>query len=264
MIFLLIILSLLILMNSKYKITPPDVHLPWKLTGENPPGFDENVLPSPQKGFTFGVVGGRNTGKSVLVFNLLKHYQGAFDGIFVMMPTWKQDPTISPMATGIDEEAYFEKIDVGFIEELIEKQMEEKRKFDKGNLRQKYLSRYLIVFDDCIGDPNFGIQNGGILNKLATKGRHYRISFIAVSQAYKAFPKRFRINICNWIFTKSYNESERRAITEEQSNTMSEKKFNELFEYAIEGEYNFFYVFMDCPDKKACFRKNLETVLKVE
>ncbi len=247
---------------GKFDIKPPDVELPWKATGPLPDNFDSNILPSPQKSFLCGVVGGRNTGKSVILFNMIKHYKGCFDSISVMCPTHKQDPTLSEMATGIDSGSYFETIDVGFIENLIKQQEKEKEKFDKGELRHKYLTRHLIVFDDCLGDPNFGIQ-GGIMAKLAVKCRHWRISVILASQAYKKIPKTVRINIPNWIITKTYNESERRSITEELSNTMTEKKFNELFEYAIDGEYNFFYIFMDAPDKKTCFRKNLTNVLKI-
>jgi len=249
---------------SKYDIKPPDVKLPWKDTGELPESFDVNVLPSPQKGFAMGVIGGRNTGKSVIIFNLIKHYAGCFDSISVFSPTWQQDPTVSPLATGIDESCYHETIDVEFIEDLIKSQELEKKKFDKGTLRQKYLSRHLLVFDDCIADQNFAIQNNqGILNRLSTKGRHWRLSFLVASQSYKSLPKKMRVNIPNYIITKSYNENERRQITEELSNTLSEKRFNELFEYAIEGEYNFFYVFLDAPDKKTCFRKNLTNILKI-
>ena len=175
-----------------------------------------------------------------------------------------QDPTIGPKATGIDPDSYHETIDVEFIENLIKSQELEKKKFDKGLLRQQYLSRHLLVFDDCIADSNFAIQNNqGILNRLSTKGRHYRVSFIVASQSYKSLPKKMRVNVPNFIVTKSYNENERKQITEELCNTMSEKQFNQLFEYAIEGEYNFFYVFMDSPNKSSCFRKNLTNILKL-
>ena len=249
---------------NKYEIKPPDVELAWKLTGDLPTGFDTNVLPSPQKGFMMALCGGRNTGKSVVTYNLLKHFAGYFDGIYVFSPTWRQDPTVAPQATGIEEESYFENIDEDFIQGLMKQQEQEKKKYDKGNLRQKFLSRYLLVFDDCISCEGFNTQKlSGILNQLAFKGRHFRISTIITTQAYKALPKKFRVNIPNWIFMKTYNEGERKAIGEEQSNTMSEKQFNGLFDKAIEDEYSFFYVFLDAPDKKTCFRKNLTNILKI-
>ena len=96
---------------SKFEIKPPNVELTWKLTGSLPDGFDTNVLPSPQKGFMMAICGGRNTGKSVVTYNLLQHFAGCFDGIYVFSPTWRQDPTVAPQATGIDEESYFESID---------------------------------------------------------------------------------------------------------------------------------------------------------
>lgn len=250
--------------KNKYDIAPPDVELPWKMTGDLPSHFDVNVMPSPQKGFMMAVCGGRNTGKSVVTYNLLKHYAGCYDGIHIFSPTWQQDPTIAPDATGIPEENYHETIDVEFIEDLMKKQEAEKKKFDKGNLRQKFLSRHLLVFDDCISCEGFNTQSlSGILNKLAFKGRHFRCSVLITTQAYKALPKKFRVNIPNWIFMKTYNEGERKAISEEQSNTMSEKEFNSLFDKAIEDEYSFFYVFLDAPDKKTCFRKNLTNILKI-
>jgi len=250
--------------KTKYDVSPPNVELPWKMTGPLPDDFDINVLASPAKGFMMAVCGGRNTGKSVVSFNLLKHYAGCYDGIHVFSPTWQQDPTIGPDATGIPESNYHETIDVEFIEDLMKKQEAEKKKFDKGVMRQKFLSRHLLVFDDCISCEGFNTQSlSGILNKLAFKGRHFRLSVLITTQAYKALPKKFRVNIPNWIFMKTYNEGERKAIAEEQSNTMSEKEFNSLFDKAIEDEYSFFYVFLDAPDKKTCFRKNLTNILKI-
>ena len=249
--------------KNKYDIEPPDVELPWKMTGPLPDDFDVNVMPSPQKGFMMAVSGPRNTGKSVITFNLLKHYAGCYDGINIFSPTWQQDPTIGPEATGIPETNYHETIDEEFILDLIKKQEVEKKKFDKGIMKQKFLSRHLLVFDDCISCEGFNTQSlSGILNKLSFKCRHWRISVLITTQAYKALPRKFRVNIPNWIFCRC-NEGERKAIAEEQSHTLSEKQFNSLFDKAVEDEYSFFYVFMDAPDKSTCFRKNLTNILKI-
>jgi hypothetical protein len=250
--------------KNKYDIAPPDVELPWRQSGPLPDNFDVNVMPSPQKGFMLAVCGGRNTGKSVVSYNLLKHYAGCYDGIHIFSPTWQQDPTIGPEATGIPEENYHETIDEEFILDLMKKQDAEKKKFDKGIMKQKFLSRHLLVFDDCISCEGFNTQSlSGILNKISFCGRHKRLSCLITTQAYKALPKKFRVNIPNWIFMKTYNEGERKAIAEEQSNTMSEKQFNSLFDKAIEDEYSFFYVFLDAEDKSTCFRKNLTNILKI-
>ena len=248
---------------NKYNIKPPSVILPWKQSGPLPHNFDCNILPSPQKGFMLAVIGGRNTGKSVILYNLIKNYEGCYDSINIFSPTWEQDPTIGPESTGLDESSYFETIDEKFILELIEKQKIEKQKYDKKQNTTEFLSRHLLVFDDCITSEGFNSSSlSSILNILAFKGRHFRISVIITSQAYRALSRKLRINIPNFIITKTYNQTERKAICEELSNTMSERKFNELFEYAIEGEYNFFYIFMDAPDKKTCFRQNLTNILK--
>jgi len=249
-------------MTSKYKVLPPPVQQSWKASGDNPAGFDENILPSPQRGFMLALSGGRNTGKSVVCYNLIKQYAGAFDGIFVMSPTWKQDSTIAPEATGLEEENYFETLDTKFITELMEKQREEKKKHDKGQLRQKFLSRYLLVLDDCISEEMFSKnQNSSVLNALAFKGRHFRISTIITTQSYKSLPRKFRINVPNWVLMRTYNAGERKSICEELCNTMSEKDFDSMYNHAIEEDYSFFYVFMDAPNKKECFRKNFETIL---
>ena len=60
---------------------------------------------------------------------------------------------------------------------------------------------------------------------------------------------------------RTYNEGERKSIADEQSNILSEKVFNEMFDTAIQDPYSFFYIFLDCPDKNKCFRKNLDTIL---
>ena len=57
-----------------YTIKPPNIKRPQDETGKLPKGFNTDILPDPSKGFMLGIVAPRGSGKSVLLYNILKFY----------------------------------------------------------------------------------------------------------------------------------------------------------------------------------------------
>jgi len=248
-----------------YTFESPKVSHNRDLTGKIPKNFDPNMLPDPREGFMLGLVARRGSGKSFCIYNLLtKFYKGCFDRVYIYNPSYGNDLTLSPQSLGLPEESFFDFVDVDFIEQVLEEQIQQKKEYDDGKLKKKNLDRVLFVFDDCISDPNFvSNRNSNIMNKLAFKGRHLRCNCIIASQSYNAgMSRRLRVNVPNWIFFKTDNLKERKAIIEEQGGICDEKKFEQMFDYATAGDYDFFFVYGNCPNKKMKFRRNLDNILE--
>jgi len=65
----------------------------------------------------------------------------------------------------------------------------------------------------------------------------------------------------NWIFFRTDNNKERKAIEEEQSNTTNENTFMRMYEYATGDDFDFFFIYGNHPDKSMRFRRNLDNVI---
>lgn len=249
-----------------YNLDAPKVKHNRELTGKLPKNFDPEMLPDPREGFMLGLVARRGMGKSFLIYNLLtKFYKGCFDMVYIFNPSYLNDMTLSPDSLGLPEESFYDKIDPEAIEAIIAKQIQQKKDYDAGKMKKKHLDRILMVFDDCITDDNFSSnKNTNILNTLAFRGRHLRTSVMICTQYYNGLSRRFRVNVPNWIFFRTDNRKERKAIIEEQGGICDEKRFEEMFDYATKEDRDFFYIYGTCPNRKNQFRRNIENIITYE
>jgi len=255
------------MVKNTYELTAPKVAHNRDLTGSIPKNCDPNMIPDPREGFFLSIVASRGSGKSYLMYNLLsKWYKGCFDKVIIFNPSLGNDLTLSPESLSLPEDCFYDHIDTDVIKETIAEQVKEKKDYDSGNYKKKYLSRVLIVFTDCISDKAFTSNNNqNLLNMLAFKGRHLRISVILDSQSYTGgLSKRMRVNCPNWIFFKSENLKERKAMCEEIGGTCSEKGFTAMFDQATQEPYDFFFIYGTCPNKDWRFRRNIDNILLYE
>ena len=253
-------------MDNKYKLEAPNVKHNRDLTGKLPKHFDPEILPDPRDGFMLGISARRGMGKSFLLYNLLsKFYRGCFDMVYIFNPSLDNDLTLSEESLGLPPESFHNHIDPEFIQSILDKQIQQKKEYDMGKMKKKHLDRILMVFDDCITDDNFSSnKNTNILNTLAFRGRHLRTSVMICTQYYNGLSRRFRVNVPNWIFFRTDNKKERKAIVEEQGGICDEKRFEEMFDYATKEDYDFFYIYGTCPNRKNQFRRNIENIITYE
>lgn len=85
--------------------------------------------------------------------------------------------------------------------------------FKQENANKKVKTKVLIIIDDLI--EVYSNKRKSPISKLATRGRHYGISFIYTSQRYIRFPPDVRTNTTSKVFFKITNGKELKAIRDE-------------------------------------------------
>ncbi len=121
----------------------------------------------------------------------------------------------------------------------------------------------MIIFDDLVGSNLFSGRKDNPFKKLNTNHRHYSVSAIEVSQAYKEIPKTVRTNWSCLIIFEIPNDKELEVIFEENSLYMKRKDWMEAYEYAVTGDHDFMYINYQKP-KRLRLMKNFQEVLYVE
>lgn len=147
--------------------------------------------------FSMLVVGSSGSGKSVLVYNLIKKfYAGCFDVVLLVSPTGRTDDIQKQL--GLDDSHVI--TDLAKAITVLNKLMETQSKIieEKGFARAKTV---LVYFDDVVGDEQF-MRSKEMVN-MFIKNRHYKCNVILCSQYYKAIPRRMRMQSSCTIFFNS-------------------------------------------------------------
>ena len=106
----------------------------------------------------------------------------------------------------------------------------------------KYMAdRILILFDDMVGSDLFSNAQKNLFKKLNANHRHYSISMIMVTQAYKEIPKMIRTQFSCIILLKIFSEGELKAISEEMPMDMFQKQWFECYNFCTSEQYSFLY-----------------------
>lgn len=150
------------------------------------------------------MVGKRRSGKTKLLTALLdtKYFKKKFDRIYLFSPTVQLDNTwgdVRNKAVIFYDEYYDDTIEA--IMKLQAATPENERKHQ------------MIILDDFA--EKLKGKRGHALEKLATKGRHFKLSFIFTTQKYNLAPTVIRNNIDEVIFFKVSNNMELKTIEEE-------------------------------------------------
>jgi len=108
--------------------------------------------------------------------------------------------------------------------------------------KSKHLAnRMLLIFDDLVGSNLFNNKRGNPFKKLNTNHRHYSVSILEVSQAYKEIPKTVRTNFTCLILFKIFNAKEVECIFEEYPMNMKKDIWYETYEYCTDGPHDFLF-----------------------
>ena len=217
--------------------------------------------------FSMYVVAQKGGGKSTTIIQLLKNpLKGKFNRIFWVSPTANLDEKIQLLKeernllaknenllallkrmkkkktimgdgldidykTEMDSSDFKSKLDILFLQEIINEQ-----KYIISEFGKKFADNILIVFDDSVLDD---ILKDKKFIEILFQSRHYKLSFIIISQSYKALAKKVRINTSQLLLYETGNSKELREIYEENNNGVSFEKFMNFYQEAIKIPYNF-------------------------
>lgn len=132
------------------------------------------------------VVGAGNSGKTLMLVNLLHKIKKVFRNNFIIF-THSQSNTMEQCCEklgGVIYNSLEDEYGNDRIEQLMKYQTEQKKK--KFKLRQ-----VLIILDDFACDSVFN-KRGSSVSSLYYRGRHCAISIICTTQYYKRLPKDIR------------------------------------------------------------------------
>ena len=218
--------------ENEKKIHPLTV-LPVKKTNKK---HEYNIpYPMMQPAFTTLVVAPTASGKSNMLCNLLKNvlfgYHNVFEEIYYISPTVMLDDTLKSVAKDNQIIKIHDVDELELIDHILSDLVKEQKKKDEED-RQPLL----VVLDDCLEY----FSNHSVLNNLPALSRHYKISFIILTQVYSAFPSRARKNCSHIIIFKLYNKKDLKAIDDEVGSNY--ENFMEQYNDATKEKYSFLYL----------------------
>lgn len=105
-----------------------------------------------------------------------------------------------------------------------------------------YIDRVLIIFDDMVGSDLFHLGKNNMYKRLCVRHRHWNVSHIAVTQAYKEVPKTPRVNAYSHVVFDIPNQKELETIYEENPSGMKKEAFMALHKEAVSEPFGFMFI----------------------
>lgn len=172
----------------------------------------------------------RNSGKSVLLKQLVNDEKDEFEKIFVVCPTEKINHFYT--SSGITSpEFVFDQYSEAFVNKLLDRMAE----LNKGK-RKDDMKKVLLILDDCIADVNF--HSSPSLRRLFSTGRHYGVAVIFTSQYLNALSPLQRNNT-DYILCGCMNNHSFDILCEEfLTGSITKQEFKKFYTDATK-EYGF-------------------------
>lgn len=224
--------------------------------------------PYPQHPFLMIVNGLPKSGKTTILYNLLKNiYKKYFKNIYVFSPNVKLDKKYQGMK--LDSNKTFTEFSDSTLLSILP-ELDEEGNIIKPPKNPKFLykifgikpppeeksirmdpdnHRSLIIFDDMANDAN--IKRSRIFAKKMVSHRHFNLSVILISQLMTGIPRGIRDLSSHCIMFKTENEHERDYIYDTCSKGFTRKEFNELLNYMFKENFKQYdFLFINMRDNK--------------
>lgn len=224
----------------------------------------------PKIPFSALISGARGSGKTYATTSLLKFIKPFIHKVILYSPTaeldnkWKNTFKALNLEWKVGDNIFFD-----YDEEVLQKQIRELKKINKGkqNIRDKF--RVFFIFDDIIDDLPKNKKNTEF-NKLLLNNRHYAASVAIITQSYMLLDRKFRFNCSQILLWKSENQEEIENYIRELSGCLgrtrkeSKDRFLELYEFATSKPHSFLYINYHQPDKEERYHRNWKDILVFE
>ena len=211
------------------------------------------------------------SGKTMIILNiLLRYYKDMFARIWMFSPSIKLDPQYAPlrkylekMADQQKEPLMFEDLD----QSVLGKLLDEQRKITEECRKRKVTAPQVCVILDDLADrgdilcKRQGGNTGSWLISLATRGRHFGVTWIISSQVLNLVGTVLRKNVrcmCVW---RLRNHKEVETLCEELSGVYDAKTVMELYTHATQEAFSFLFVRLDAKTRRDMFWLRFEARL---
>ena len=161
------------------------------------------------------IIGNRNTGKSFLVKNLLKHKSDITRGI-IISPNESRDQYYNNITTESEFKTY-DQYNSKIVDDLINDQMIISTKISKqletfGETNINLNSYAFLVLDDMMWDSR--LIKDGTIQSIFFNGRNYKLLFIMTMQYAMGIPPKLRSNIDYlFLFHEDYMDNKQKIYT---------------------------------------------------
>jgi hypothetical protein len=199
----------------------------------------------------------------MIILNLLlRYYKDMFARIWIFSPSIKLDPQYAPlrkylekMADPMKEQLMFEDLDQAALGKLLDEQRQITEECRK---RKTKAPQVCVIIDDMAdrGDimtKRQGGNQGSWLISLATRGRHFGVTWIISSQVLNLVGSVIRKNVRCMCIWRLRNQREIETICEELSGIYSKDEIMELYKYATAEAYSFLFVRLDAKTRDDMF-----------
>lgn len=206
--------------------------------------------------FSLLVVGPSRCGKTNVILNLLtKWYSTAFDEVYLFSESAYQPSS-----------GWLKMIEDGVIEEenVVDSYKTADSKIGSLIEQQKQMPKdqrrtVLVILDDMARESKKSTN----LEALYTRGRHFNISTILLSQKFKDVASSNRNNATSVILYKPQQNMELDALTEAFAGLMPQNEFKNMLKEVTRQRFCFLFINQLEPDENKKFRKNFDTEIDV-
>ena len=215
------------------------------------------------------------SGKTMIILNLLlRYYKDMFARIWMFSPSIKLDPQYAPLRKYLEkmsdqdkEPLMFEDLDQQALGRILNDQRqicEECRK------RKQPIPQVCVVLDDLAdrGDilqTRQGAAAGGSwLVTLATRGRHFGVSWLVSSQVFNLIGTVIRKNCRCMAVWRLRNAKEVETLCEELSGVYDKNTLLEMYRTATAEPYSFMFCRLDAKTRETMFFLRFESRLVPE
>ena len=223
--------------------------------------YGEPFAPLPTSWVLCGPTG---SGKTIGMLNLiLKFYKGAFDRIFVVSPSISLDSQYKVLREHLEkmcdqkkEKLYFEDWDHQAIGTILDTQ----RAIVESCRKRKVPAPHILLVLDDMGDYTDIMQarrgakiGGSWMTTLATKGRHFQVSWLVTCQKFNQIGRIIRSNARNLLVWRQRNAKEVETLCEELSGWYDKATVMALYEYATAEPYSWLTIRLDAKKPEDAF-----------
>ena len=194
---------------------------------------------------------------------VLKFYKGMFDRIWIVSPSINLDPQYKVLRDSLDkmtdqkkEPLYFEDWDHQAIGKILDTQ----RDIVESCRKRKVAAPFVLLILDDMGDftdimqARRGAKIGGSwMTTLATKGRHFQVSWMVTAQKFNQIGRIIRSNARNLLVWRQRNAKEVESLCEELSGWYDKATVMALYEYATREPFSFLLVRLDAKKAEDAF-----------